>query len=70
MSKGKEIFLEWLNRAEKAFEANEIEFGTVEFECPECGGKAWFTKTYTPDRSTHKVTVRASCENNCTNIMN
>lgn len=67
---GKDIIMEWFDRSEKAFEANEIKYGTVEIECPECGGKAWFTKMYTPDNPSHKITIRAGCENNCTSIMN
>lgn len=48
--------------ASEAFKREGIEFGDVEFTCPNCGGKARAGRYNTPNNIAHKVTIREYCE--------
>ena len=54
---------------DRIFKERGTQFGTVQFQCPRCGGKAHYVNLYTPERW-HKITTRVWCENGCFVIMN
>lgn len=55
---------------DEAFKQKGIEFGQVEFTCPNCGGKAWASRQYTPENYAHHITIRGGCEDCKTSHMN
>ena len=56
-----EDFIKWQKAADEALKAAGCEYGKVKFDCPLCGGKAYFSREYTPNIS-HSVTVRGGCD--------
>ena len=56
-----ENFVKWQKAADEALQATGNKYGEVEFDCPLCGGKAHYSREYTPN-FVHSVTVRGGCD--------
>lgn len=62
--------VEFKQAMDNAFEEKGIEFGTIEFTCPVCQGKAHAQKISMPYHSIHKVAFSAVCEHCDISMMN
>ncbi|WP_047155068.1 hypothetical protein [Aneurinibacillus tyrosinisolvens] len=61
---------EFAEAAIEAFGEKGMQFGEVEFDCPDCFSKAKAIRLNTPKNPSHAVTIRASCYGCGTRMMN